>query len=76
MIPPPDEINLDPTLLSGTYAAREAIRRVPPSEPIGDTRVRAAPYRLLNREIDGWGKGNGFTPQGGKTENLSGEGNL
>jgi hypothetical protein len=56
------------TLLNGTHAAREAICRVPTSETIGDTRVRAAPYRLLNREIDGWGKGNRRTLLG--RENL------
>jgi hypothetical protein len=39
----------------------ESLNRVPPSETIGDTRVRAAPYRLLNREGDGWGQGNGKT---------------
>ena len=65
---PADEDRREPTLLSGAQSAREAICRVPPSETIGDTRVRAAPYRLLNRECDGWGKGKGCTPSGGQTD--------
>lgn len=72
-----DEIvEQDSTLTSRRVTPREGIYRVPPSEPIGDTRVRAAPYRLLNREIDGWGKGNVLAPQGGRTKNILGRENL
>jgi len=65
-VSPARELNVDSTLLNGTQTAREAIFRVPPSETIGDTRVRAAPYRLLSTvssattaQIDGRGRQGG-----------------